>query len=91
MRDALVYLVSSIVDHPDDLTVEETTDETRTALTIHANQEDIGKIIGRNGRIIRAIRDLMKIIATKRNIYIDVVLAEETRNNVEGHAEQRGT
>lgn len=77
MRDALVYLVSSIVDHPDDLAVEEITDETRTVLTIHANQEDIGKIIGRNGRIIRAIRDIMKIIATKRNTYVDVVLAEE--------------
>jgi predicted RNA-binding protein YlqC (UPF0109 family) len=47
-------------------------------LTIHAHQEDYGKIIGKSGRIIKALRDLMKLMATKQNCYVDVILAEET-------------
>jgi predicted RNA-binding protein YlqC (UPF0109 family) len=37
----------------------------------------MGKIIGKSGRIIRAIRDFMKIIATKKNLYVEVGLSEE--------------
>ncbi len=76
MKDTLLFLLTSIVDHPDDIDVVETADESRVLLTIHANAEDIGKIIGKNGRIIRALRDLIKLIATRQNSYVDVILAE---------------
>lgn len=76
MKDTLVYLLSHIVDKPEAVTVEESQEESRTILTIHADQADIGKIIGKNGRIIKAIRDVTKLIATKKNVYVDVVLAE---------------
>jgi uncharacterized protein len=77
MKDTLLFLLQSIVDHPDDITVDETQEDSRVLLTIHANAEDIGKIIGKNGRIIKALRDLIKLIATKQNSYVDVILAEE--------------
>jgi len=78
MKDTLIFLLQQIVDHPDDIVVDEEGDQSRVLLTIHANQEDLGKIIGKSGRIIRALRDLIKLMATKQNLYVDVVIAEET-------------
>ncbi len=77
MKDTLLFLLQSIVDHPDDVVVDETVDESRVLLTIHAHTEDIGKIIGKSGRIIKALRDLVKLMATKENTYVDVALAED--------------
>ena len=76
MKDTLVYLLKSIVENPDDIVVDEVVEETKTLLTVHANQADIGKIIGKQGRIIRALRDLVKLIAAKHNVYVDIVIAE---------------
>jgi hypothetical protein len=76
MKDTLIYLVKALVDHPDDVIVDEEVSETKTLLTVHANTEDLGKIIGKQGRIIRALRDLTKLIAAKHNVYVDVVIAE---------------
>lgn len=83
MKDTLQYLVRAITDHPDDVTIEERQDGDATILTIHSHPDDIGKIIGRSGRIIRALRDLMKIIAAKRNMFVDVEIAEENRAETE--------
>lgn len=77
MKDTLIFLLSRIVDHPDDIVVDESTVEDKTVLTIHANQEDLGKIIGKSGRIIRSLRDLIKLMAAKQGVYVDVVLAED--------------
>lgn len=79
MKDTLLFLLQSIVDHPDDVEVSETRDESRVLLTVRANSEDIGKIIGKSGRIIKALRDLIKLIATKENTYVDIVLAEDEK------------
>lgn len=77
MKDTLLFLLQHLVDHPEDLTVDETTQaEAHIVLTIHAHTDDMGKIIGKQGRIIKALRDIIKVIATKQNQYVDVVLAE---------------
>ena len=77
MKDTLVFLLSRIVTHPDDIVVDEAVAEDRTTLTIHANQEDLGKIIGKSGRIIRSLRDLIKLMAAKQGVFVDVLLAED--------------
>lgn len=77
MKDTLLFILSRIVDHPDDVVIDEEVTQDRTTLTIHANQEDFGKIIGKSGRIIRSIRDLIKLMAAKQGIYVDVVLSED--------------
>lgn len=77
MKDTLIFLLTNIADHPDDIVVDEETTEERTVLTIHANVEDMGKIIGKSGRTIRSLRDIIKLMAAKQNLYVDVVLAEE--------------
>lgn len=78
MKDTLSYLVRALVDYPDAITIEESHEEGKTIVTLHVHPDDMGKIIGKNGRIIKAVRDVMKILAAKRNMYIDVVLAEDT-------------
>lgn len=77
MKDTLTYLLTSIVNYPDSVSVEETRDDSRVLLTVRVHQEDIGKVIGKNGRIIKALRDLIKLMATKENMYVDVVLSED--------------
>lgn len=76
MKETLHYLLSHIVDHPEMVQIEENNAADRIIFSIHVHQDDMGKVIGKQGRIIRAIRDLIKIIATKKNVFVDVVLAE---------------
>lgn len=78
MKDTLTYLVTAIVDHPEDVIIEERQVEDMTVFTLHVNTDDMGKIIGKGGRIIRAVRDLIKILAAKKNLYVDVEIAEGT-------------
>ncbi|HLD25042.1 MAG TPA: KH domain-containing protein [Patescibacteria group bacterium] len=78
MKDTLLTFIHVLVDHPDEVTIDERTDGDAAILTIHTNPSDIGKVIGKSGRIIRALRDLMKVLAAKRNTYVDVEIAEET-------------
>ncbi|MBI3386086.1 KH domain-containing protein [Candidatus Gottesmanbacteria bacterium] len=77
MKDTLIGLVKALVDNPTDVAVTESTQDGRTVFTVSVNPQDMGKIIGKGGRIIRAVRDLMKILATKKGVYIDVVIAED--------------
>ncbi|MEK7129829.1 MAG: KH domain-containing protein [Patescibacteria group bacterium] len=81
MRDTLQFLVSKIVDHPDEVSIEETEgEEQRVTLVVHVHPEDMGKVIGKSGRIIKALRDLIKLMAAKHGVYADVVLAEDAKN-----------
>ncbi len=76
MKDILTYLAGQLVSHPEALLIDQDTQETHVTLTIHADPTDMGKIIGRNGRIIHALRDLLRIAATKHGQTVDVVLEE---------------
>lgn len=77
MIDLLRLILTTIVDHPDDIRIDESTEADRTIYTVTANSEDYGKIIGKNGRIIKAIRDLVKTAAIKDDRYVDITLADE--------------
>ena len=68
MKDTLIYIVSSIVDNPDDVSVAEEQAEGITNYIITAHPDDIGKIIGKEGKVIRSIRNIMKIKAMKQNV-----------------------
>lgn len=77
MKDTLTFFVTSLVDHPEAVSIEERMDGDAVIFILHVHEDDMGRIIGKNGRIIRAIRDLMKVIAAKRNQFVDVELFEE--------------
>jgi len=77
MKDTLSFIVNKLVDHPEDIIIEERQEGDATIFVIGAHPEDIGKIIGKSGRIIRAIRDLMKVLAAKTNRFVDVEIAND--------------
>ena len=77
MKDTLQFIVSAIVEKPEEVHIEETDVEGIHTFTIHVNQDDMGKIIGKEGKVIRSVRNVMKIIAMKNNERINVTLAEQ--------------
>ena len=76
MKDTLIFILKSIVDKPEKVVVEEQSNDQRNILTVTVDESDMGKVIGKRGRIIKAIRDLIKIIAAKNKTYIDVIINE---------------
>lgn len=76
MKDTLHFIITSIVDNPDAVNVEEKEEDGIINLIITVAKEDMGKIIGKEGKVIRSIRNIMKIKAMKHDIRINVSLAE---------------
>ena len=73
MNDLLKYIVTLLVDHPEDLSIEERAfGDTVTQYIIKSNPEDMGKIIGKEGKIIQALRNICKILAVKENKQIRI-------------------
>lgn len=79
MKDLLLYILRSIVDYPDQVVVEETTREDGyVVLTVSVNQGDMGKVIGREGKIIKAIRSLIRVVAIRENKKVSVELQDQS-------------
>lgn len=76
MKKALEYIVSQIVDDPKKVKIDEQEDQGMINFTITVAPSDMGKIIGKNGKIIRAIRNVIKIPAIKQNNKINISLSE---------------
>lgn len=77
MKDLTLYLLSQLTTKPDEVVVDEIVNDTGSiTLTLHVAKEDMGRVIGKDGKIIRAIRDCVKILALKQNKHVDVILAE---------------
>ena len=64
MRDLVEFLVRSLVDHPESVRVEELDDGGDIVLEVHVAGDDLGRVIGREGRVANAIRTLAKAAAT---------------------------
>jgi len=77
MKDALIYILTSIVDSPDEISVEESKDDEIVNFVISVAPTDMGKVIGKEGKVIRSIRNIMKIKAMKENVRINITLAEK--------------
>ncbi len=78
MKDLLEYLVKKIVKNSDEVVVEEDSQNDFVNLRLTVAQEDMGQVIGKKGRIIRAIRDVVRILAVKQNKKVNVELLEKT-------------
>ncbi len=81
MQELLAYIVTAIVHHPEDVAVTEifSEDGEHVTLRLKVNPEDMGLIIGREGNVARALRNIVKVSAMKNNkrVYIDIIESGE--------------
>lgn len=75
MKELLLYMAKSLVDNPDSVTVVETSDEEGKVLELHVAEGDMGKVIGRQGRIAKEIRTIIKTVAqrTGEKVTVEIV------------------
>lgn len=72
----LETVVTSLVDHPDDVKVNRTVDEMGVLLTLDVHAEDMGKIIGRSGNTAKAIRTLLRVVGMKNDARVNLKINE---------------
>ena len=75
MKELLEYIAKSLVDCPDDVFVTEEEGTNSLVLQLHVNESDMGKVIGKQGRIAKSIRAVMKAAASRDNkrVIVDIV------------------
>lgn len=72
LKQILTDIARAIVDTPDAVRVEETVDGDDVELVLSVAEEDTGMVIGRHGKIAKAIRQIMKVAATKAGKHVNV-------------------
>jgi predicted RNA-binding protein YlqC (UPF0109 family) len=72
MRELVEYLTQSLVSEPDAVSVEEVESGRVVVYEVTVAEDDVGKIIGRQGKVIRAIRTVVKAAATRAGTRVDV-------------------
>jgi len=72
----LQFIITSLVEHKDEVVVEQKEDELGTLLTLKVNKEDMGTIIGKDGKTINAIRTVLRVLGSKMNIRLNLKVVE---------------
>ena len=73
LADALEHLVRGIVDNPDDVEVSSRNNRRGELLEVRVNPEDLGRVIGRNGRTAKALRAVVNALAEDGPVRVDVI------------------
>ena len=81
LESVLEHLVKGIVDNPDDVTVDLVTGRRGRTLEVRVAPDDLGKVIGRNGRTAKALRTVVAALGG-RGVRVDVVDTDEVRSPV---------
>jgi uncharacterized protein len=76
MKELLEYLARELVDNPEAVRVTESRDDRGVLLQLHVDPDDMGKVIGRGGRIARAIRQVVKAAAIRDGVYVHVDIVD---------------
>ncbi len=77
MKQLLEYIIPNIVNHPEDVEINETTDADNVNLTIKVNSEDTGRVIGKAGKVIKAIRQIARVMAIKQGVRVNVEVLDD--------------
>jgi predicted RNA-binding protein YlqC (UPF0109 family) len=77
MKDLVSYLAKSLVNHPDEVEVKEIQGETAAILELRVAKDDLGRIIGKQGRTAKSIRTLLNAVASRTNRKIVLEIVEE--------------
>ena len=76
MKELLTYIVQNLVEHPDEVSVTEREADGETVFEVRVADGDMGKVIGRQGRIVKEIRILMKAVAQKQGKKVSVEIVD---------------
>ncbi|HHU21871.1 MAG TPA: KH domain-containing protein [Clostridiales bacterium] len=76
MKEFLTYIVQNLVDKPDEISVTEREGAGETVFEVRVADEDMGKVIGRHGRIVKEIRILMKAVAQRKGKRVSVEIVD---------------
>ena len=79
MNEVLRTIAEALVENPDDITITEIPGDRSLTVELRVNKNDMGKVIGKQGKIARAIRTVVKAAASKDNkhVVVDIVDNEE--------------
>ena len=76
MKELLLYMAKNLVDDPESVTVTETSDEDGKVLELRVASGDMGKVIGRQGRIAKEIRTIVKTVAQRSGEKVTVEIVD---------------
>lgn len=75
-QEFVEYVVKAIVDHPEDVRSERKVDEMGVLIMLSVNQEDMGQIIGKEGRTAKSLRTLLRVLGAKTNARVNLKIEE---------------
>jgi predicted RNA-binding protein YlqC (UPF0109 family) len=75
MRDLVEYIVKSLVANPDEVDVRRVENDDNIIIEVRVAQEDMGKVIGKQGRIAKAIRSVVRAASSKeaKKVLVDII------------------
>lgn len=89
MQEILEFILKNITTIPDDVKIEVTDEEGTSNYIINVNPVDVGRIIGKEGKVIKAIRTIMRVIAIQRGVHIRIsVVSENAPQDNQNSSEQ---
>jgi uncharacterized protein len=77
MKELVLYLAKALVTHPEEVEVKEIQGETAAILELRVAKDDLGRIIGKQGRTAKSIRTLINAVASRTNRKIVLEIVEE--------------
>lgn len=78
MKDLLTYIISHIANEPDKVNIEEKLIDNQIDFYVSCDPSDIGRIIGKKGKIIKALRRVLAILAVKEGKRVNIVMVDHT-------------
>jgi len=74
MKELVEYIAKSVVTKPEEVVVTEERSESGVLLKLQVNQEDMGRVIGKQGRVVQAMRTLLRVMAVKEGTRVELVV-----------------
>jgi predicted RNA-binding protein YlqC (UPF0109 family) len=72
MKELIEFIAKSIVNKPESVLVTEERSDQRVYLKLQVDEEDMGRVIGKQGRVAQAMRTLLRVLAAKQGIRVDL-------------------
>lgn len=72
-KELIEFIARQLVEQPDRVSVKETRGASVTVLELHVDREDMGRVIGKDGRVANALRTLLRVAAQDRRVVLEIV------------------